>query len=218
MVVGPPYPTALIFGVPGAGKGTQGEILTRVPGFFHLSTGVIFRKLGPDTPEGVTVREYYSRGELAPDELTVQIWKTWLESQRFTSRFRPREHLLLLDGLPRTVAQCKMIEDHADVKAVIHLSCDDEEMMIERIRRRAILENRPDDASEEVTRRRFEVYHEQTRPVLDHYPSEIVHAIESTGIYSEVLRNILDVLVPVLKANFPRTADDAELSSSIAAG
>ena len=207
MVVGPPYPTALIFGVPGAGKGTQGEILTRVPGFFHLSTGVIFRKLGEDTPEGQTVRDYYSRGELAPDELTIQIWKTWLESQRFTSRFRPREHLLLLDGLPRTVRQCDMIADHVDVKAVLHLTCDDEELMIERIRRRAILENRPDDASEEVTRRRFEVYHEVTKPILDHYPDEIIHPIESTGIPSQVLMQILEKLVPIVQANFPRVAD-----------
>ena len=205
-IVGPPYPAALVFGVPGAGKGTQGEILTRIPGFFHLSTGVIFRKLSPDTPEGQTVREYYARGELAPDELTIQIWKTWLDAQRYTSRFRPREHLLILDGLPRTVEQCEMLEKHIDVKCVVHLTCDDVETMIERIRRRAMIENRPDDASEEVTRRRFEVYYEQTAPVLEYYPDEIVHEVQSTGSYAQVLLECLTHLVPVLEANFPRTA------------
>lgn len=207
-IVGPPYPAALIFGVPGAGKGTQGEILTRIPGFFHMSTGVIFRKLSQDTPEGQTVREYYARGELAPDELTIQIWKTWLDAQRYTSRFRPREHLLILDGLPRTVAQCKILEKFIDVKCIVHLTCEDIEAMIDRIRQRAMVENRPDDASEEVTRKRFEVYYERTAPVLDYYPTEIVHEVQSTGTYSEVLLECLTHLVPVLKHNFPRTAED----------
>ena len=206
-IVGPPYPAALIFGVPGAGKGTQGEILTRIPGFFHLSTGVIFRKLSPDTPEGQTVREHYARGELAPDELTIQIWKTWIDAQRYTSRFRPREHLLILDGLPRTADQCQMLEEHIDVKCVVHLTCDDVESMIDRIRKRAMIENRPDDASEEVTRRRFEVYYEQTAPVLDYYDPAIVHEVSSTGSYAEVLLQCLQHLVPVLEANFPRTSD-----------
>ena len=205
-IVGPPYPAALIFGVPGAGKGTQGEILTRIPGFFHLSTGVIFRKLSQDTPEGQTVREHYARGELAPDELTIQIWKTWLDAQRYTSRFRPREHLLILDGLPRTTDQCRMLEEHIDVKCVVHLTCDDVETMIERIHRRAMIENRPDDASEEVTRRRFEVYYEQTAPVLEYYDDAIVHEVQSTGSYAEVLLECLRHLVPVLTANFPRSA------------
>jgi adenylate kinase len=199
-----PYPAALVFGVPGAGKGTQGEILTRIPGFFHLSSGVIFRKLDPKSEEGRTVREYSARGELAPDELTMRIWQSWLQAQRAADRFLPREHLLLLDGLPRNVNQCQMMEQTVDVKAVIHLDCRDEEAMIDRIRRRAILENRPDDASESVIRRRFEVYREETEPVLRYYPPEIIHNIESTGIHSEVLLHCLQHLVPILRTHFPR--------------
>jgi adenylate kinase len=199
-----PYPAALIFGVPGAGKGTQGEILTRVPGFFHLSSGVIFRKIDPHSEEGRIVREHSARGELAPDELTIKIFLNWLESQRAADRFRPREHLLLLDGIPRTVQQCRMLEKYIDVKVLLHFVCHDEEAMIDRIRRRAVLENRIDDASESVTRRRFEVYHRDTAPLLAYYPDEVIREIESTNIPAEVLLECLKQLVPVVKENFPR--------------
>jgi adenylate kinase len=199
------YPAALIFGVPGAGKGTQGEILTRIPGFFHLSSGVIFRKLDSKSEEGRTVRDYAARGELAPDDLTIRIWHTWLQAQRAADRFRPHEHLLLLDGIPRNIHQCEMIERHISVKVVVHLSCHDEEAMVDRIRRRAILEDRPDDASESVIRRRFEVYRQETEPVLNYYSPEIIKTVESTGIHAEVLLQCLEHLVPVLKENFPQS-------------
>lgn len=199
-----PYPAALVFGVPGAGKGTQGEILTRIPGFFHLSSGVIFRKLDSQSEEGRIVREYSARGELAPDDLTIRIFLNWLESQRAAERFRPREHLLLLDGIPRNVHQCQILQKYVDVKLLIHFVCHDEEAMIDRIRRRAVLENRMDDASESVTRKRFEVYHRETAPVLEFYPNDIICNIESTGIHAEVLMECLRHLVPVLKENFPR--------------
>ena len=203
-LVGEPYPTALIFGVPGAGKGTQGEILTKIPGFFHCSTGVIFRTMDADSDDGRLVRDYSSRGELAPDEVTIRIWKTWIDAKRSIGAFLPRKQLLLLDGIPRNVEQCRLLEPFIDVKAIVHLECSDEEAMHERIRRRAMRENRPDDLNADVTKRRFEVYREMTAPVLDYYPAEMVKEVESTGIVSEVLHASLEHLVPVLKANFPR--------------
>ena len=198
-----PYPCALVFGVPGAGKGTQGEILTKVPGFFHLSSGVIFRKLDPQSEESRVVREFSARGELAPDDVTIKIFLNWLESQRAAERFRPREHLLLLDGIPRNIHQCEMLEKYVDVKTLLHFVCYDEDAMIDRIRRRAVLENRIDDASESVTRKRFEVYHKETAPVLDYY-KDVVREIDCAKIQAEVLSQSLDYLVPVLKENFPR--------------
>jgi adenylate kinase len=199
-----PYPAALIFGIPGAGKGTQGEILTTIPGFFHLSSGVIFRKLDPKSEEGQIVRDYSLRGELAPDALTIRVFKNWLEGQRAADRFRPRDQLLILDGIPRNVVQCEMFRGYIDVKAVLHLVCNDEELILDRIRRRAVLENRPDDANDSVTRRRLEVYRAQTEPVLNYYPPEIICDIDSSGLPAEVLLQCLKHLVPVLTANFPR--------------
>jgi adenylate kinase len=199
-----PYPAALIFGIPGAGKGTQGEILTTIPGFFHLSSGVIFRRLDPKSEEGKTVRDYSLRGELVPDSLTIRVFKNWLEGQRAADRFRPKDQLLVLDGIPRTVAQCEMFRGYIDVKAVLHLACDNEELILDRIRRRAVLENRPDDANDSVTRRRLEVYRAETEPILNHYPDEIICNIDSSGRPSEVLLECLKHLVPVLKKHFPR--------------
>lgn len=203
-LIGEPYPTALIFGVPGAGKGTQGDILTQIPGFFHCSTGVIFRKTDPDSEDGRLVRDYSSRGELVPDDVTVRIWKNWIDAMRSIGHFLPRKQLLLLDGIPRNVRQCELLEPYIDVKVIVHLECRDESAMIDRIRRRAMLENRPDDLNEEVSKRRFAVYREMTAPVLDYYPKELVKNVESTGTVSEVLLQALGHLVPVLKANFPR--------------
>lgn len=203
-MVGEPYPTALIFGVPGAGKGTQGEILAKIPGFFHCSTGVIFRKTDPDSEDGRRVREYSSRGELVPDDVTIRIWKNWIDAMRSIGHFLHRKQLLLLDGIPRNVAQCELLEPYIDVKVIVHLECSDEQAMFERIRRRAMRENRPDDLNTDVTKRRFEVYRQMTAPVLDYYPSELIKEVESTGSVSEVLYSSLEHLVPVLKAYFPR--------------
>jgi adenylate kinase len=199
-----PYPAALIFGIPGAGKGTQGEILTMIPGFFHLSSGVIFRKLDPKSEEGKTVRDYSLRGELVPDSLTIRVFKNWLEGQRAADRFKPRDQLLILDGIPRTVDQCEMFRGYIDVKVILHLECNNEDLILDRIRRRAILENRPDDANDSVTRRRLEVYRAETEPILNHYPRDIICDIESSGRPSEVLLECLKHLVPVLKEQFPR--------------
>ncbi len=193
------FAAALIFGVPGAGKGTQGEILARIPGFFHCSSGVIFRSMDPDTEDGKLVRDFSSRGELVPDDITIRIWRVWIDAQRAIGRYLPRKQLLLLDGIPRTPEQCDILEEHIDVRAIVHLVCNDEQAMIERIRRRAMLENRPDDLNEEVTRRRFDVYREETAPVLDYYPSEIIAEVESDGIVAEVLTESLRHLVPILK-------------------
>jgi adenylate kinase len=201
-----PHPAALIFGMPGSGKGTQGAVLSRVPGFFHVSSGQIFRELDPQAPDGRLVREYTHRGELVPDDLTVRIFLDWLRRQATDGTFHPGEDLLLLDGIPRNRNQCRMLEASIDVRLVLHLVCSDEELMIARICRRARLENRPDDAKESVIRKRFDVYRQQTAPVLEHYPRAIIRDIDSAGTPAEVLLQCLTQLVPVFMASFPRNA------------
>ena len=187
----------LLFGVPGAGKGTQGKALDQLPGFFHLSSGDIFRTLDPESTEGQEVRGYSSRGELVPDELTIRIWKQWLDEQIAESRFKPQDEILLLDGIPRNVAQCEILQDHIHVLHVIHLASSDDQPMIDRIKNRALIEGRPDDAQEDVIRRRFEVYREESAPVLNYYPSELISDIDPIGTPAEVLAQILDRLIPV---------------------
>jgi adenylate kinase len=190
------YKTILLFGAPGSGKGTQGKILGAIPGFFHSSTGDIFRSLDLQSPTGRTVWEYVSKGKLVPDGLTINIWKQYLQGMELINQFHPETEIIVLDGLPRSVEQAKILEDTLDVLKVIHLVAD-QAKMVERLRRRALKENRVDDASDEVIGRRFEIYKKETKPVLEYYPAEKVVMIEAAQSQIRVLNTIIDVLVPL---------------------
>jgi adenylate kinase len=196
------FETVLLFGAPGVGKGTQGKILGTIPGFYHLSCGDVFRSIDIGSPEGKKIYQYSSRGELVPDALTIKIWRKGLDGHIALSNYKPREDLLILDGIPRNPAQAKLVEEHLQVLRIVYLLCADEEAMIHRIKRRAIRENRYDDANEGVIRRRFEVYRRETQPVLDCYPNEIVSTIDAIGSPAEVLRNILECLIPIQNEHF----------------
>lgn len=198
------YQTVLLFGAPGVGKGTQGRILGTIPGFFHLSCGEVFRSLDIHSPEGKTVYETTSRGNFVPDDLTIKIWRKSLEGQAALSNYKPHEDLLVLDGLPRNLNQVELVKEHIDVRRIIHLVCSDEESMMHRIRRRAIRENRVDDASESIIRRRFDIYREQTQPVLDSYPRELIAQVDALGSPAEVLMSVLKELIPVQNEHFSR--------------
>jgi adenylate kinase len=196
------YRSILLFGPPGAGKGTQGKILGSVPGFFHLSVGDVFRSIDIGSHAGQQIYKYTSNGQLVPDELTVQIWRNTLDAYVALSTYKPREDILVLDGIPRNVAQTELVKDHIVILQVINLTCDHEEDMIVRMRRRAIRENRADDANEDVIRNRFEVFRNVSKPVLDCYPEEIISTVEAKGSPAEVLRKILTAVIPVQNKHF----------------
>ena len=191
------YRCVPLFGPPGVGKGTQGGILATIPGFFHLSVGDVFRSIDIGSKDGREVYQHISRGELVPDELTIKIWRKAVEAYVALSRFKPREDLLILDGMPRNVQQVKMVEEYLEIHRIIYLKCSDEEDMVHRIRRRAIRQNRTDDANEDVIRHRFEVYHRVTAPVLEQYGPGVIYEVDANGSPAEVLRAILDCLIPV---------------------
>ncbi len=197
MTRGKRYRCVPLFGPPGVGKGTQGGILATIPGFFHLSVGDVFRSIDIGSRDGREVYAHISRGELVPDELTIKIWRKAVEAYVALSRFKPREDLLILDGMPRNVEQVQMVEEYLGIHRIIYLKCSDEEDMVHRIRRRAIRENRTDDANEEVIRHRFEVYHRVTAPVLEQYDPSVIYEVDANGSPAEVLRSILDCLIPV---------------------
>lgn len=196
------YSTVLLFGAPGVGKGTQGRILGEIPGFYHLACGDVFRSLDINSPEGKEVYKYSSQGMLVPDETTIKIWKRNLDALTVLSHYKPHEDLLILDGIPRNRRQAELVEDHIEVLQVVHLVCQDTEAMIHRIRRRAIRENRADDAQEEIIRRRFSIYREETQPVLDYYPSTIISEVDAMGSPAEVLLKTLECVVPVQNKHF----------------
>jgi len=189
------YRTILLFGAPGAGKGTQGKVLGTIPNFFHCACGDVFRSLTADSPVGRIFIEYSGRGQLVPDQPTVDLWSQFIESSTRSGRFHPDRDTLVLDGIPRNANQARMLNDTLDVKAVFFLSCADQGKMIERLQRRALRENRLDDANLEVIKRRLQTYETETRPVLDFYGPKLVHDIDSTASPVNVLGQILEVLV-----------------------
>jgi adenylate kinase len=196
------YQTVLLFGAPGAGKGTQGKILGSIPGFYHLSCGEVFRTLDLSTDLGKTFMQHSSRGELVPDDLTIRMWSENMHARTVLSDFKPKADLLVLDGIPRNPHQAKLMEKHIKVLLVIHLVCPDKEEMIKRLRRRALKENRADDAREEVIRRRWEVYERETYPVLNYYDKSIVKEVAADGSPGRVLQHVLEAAVPVQEAHF----------------
>jgi adenylate kinase len=188
------YRTILLFGAPGSGKGTQGKILGSIPNLFHFACGDAFRNLRIDDPIGRVFIEFSSRGQLVPDEATINLWANNIQASTLDGEFHPDRDTLVLDGIPRNPQQAEMLKDTLDVKAVFNLTCADPNKMIERLQRRALRENRLDDANLEVIKKRLETYEHETRPVLDYYGAKLVHNIDSTQSPILVLREILDIV------------------------
>jgi adenylate kinase len=186
------YRTILLFGMPGSGKGTQGAVLGQLPGVVHISMGDVFRKLPKQGRYGQEIAKYTSQGLLVPDELTVAIWQNHIKILEMQELFMPERHTLLLDGLPRSYDQAQMLSDFLDVTQIFHLMIHDTDKAIERLKTRALSENRLDDMNESVIRRRLDVYYEQTFRTLSFYPADIVFSIDADQSPIDVLRDIID--------------------------
>jgi len=194
------YPSILLFGPPGVGKGTQGQILGSVPGFFHLATGDMFRSLDKESEIGMEFTRYSSQGLLVPDSLTVRLWRQHVEQLIRRELYDPSKDVLLLDGIPRSEPQAEAMRDHIDPFMVIHLVCENLDEMVGRMKKRASEQGRPDDANESVIRKRFEVFEEQTAPVLACYDESIVANIDAIGTPAEVFQRVLNAVVPAVAA------------------
>ncbi len=185
------YRSILLFGAPGVGKGTQGKILGGIPNYFHCACGDVFRNLRADSPLGRTFIDYSGRGQLVPDKPTIELWRHFIEDSTKIGRFHPEHDTLVLDGIPRNVAQAKILRNTLNVTAVFYMQSTDEKRLIARIQRRAIKENRLDDANLNVIRDRLHVYENETKPVLQFYGRHLVHRINADQTPDKVLVDIL---------------------------
>ena len=190
-------PYVLLFGAPGAGKGTQGKILGTIPHFFHCACGDVFRSLKPDIGIGKVFLEYSSRGQLVPDEPTIQLWHEFIQNSTRSGRFHPEQDTLVLDGIPRNPHQAEIMRNTLDVVSIFYLRCTQIDKLTERLQRRALKENRLDDANIDVIKNRLETYERETKPVLDFYGKQLVHEIDSDQLPAKVLFDILSDIVNV---------------------
>lgn len=188
----------LIMGPPGAGKGTQAKFLAERFKIPAISTGDIFRaNVSQETPLGLEAKRYMDAGEYVPDSVTNNMVRDRLQEPDAQGGF-------LLDGYPRTQAQVveldAMIEATGHrLDAVIALTADREEI-VERLLKRAQVEGRADD-TEEVIRRRQEVYAEQTQPLLDAYRErDVLVEVDGMGEVTEVTQRIFEALERVTES------------------
>jgi len=188
------YRTILLFGMPGAGKGTQGAILGQLPAFVHISMGDGFRKIPKWGRVAHEIARYTSAGQLVPDDLTVRIWENHIKVLELQELLLPEQHTLVLDGLPRNYNQAERLDAFLDVTQIFHLKINDTVKAIERLKGRALKENRLDDMNEEVIRRRLNAYFDETFKTLAFYPPEIVLDIDAGQAPLGVLCDIVNRL------------------------
>lgn len=192
------FNSILLFGPPGAGKGTLGKSLSSVGSHFHLSSGDIFRGLPIESPAGQIVHQYTSKGHLVPDEVTVEIWYYYMSGLIATNRYYPHEQLLLLDGIPRTQPQVEILKKYIEVKKIIVLEVKKQEDLLKRLQKRALIERRQDDLDPKIFKTRMEVYERETAKILSDYPEKDVIRFNADQKPLEVLRDVLVKLTDVL--------------------
>ena len=157
----------ILFGPPGSGKGTQSEKLVEKYGLIHLSTGNLLRQEITDkTPLGLEAKSFMEKGQLVPDEVVIGMIDSALEHHKDARGF-------LFDGFPRTVAQAEALDKllalkKTEIEMLISLEVSEEEL-IRRLLHRGKTSGRHDDIDEEVIRKRFAVYKNETSPVAEHY-------------------------------------------------
>lgn len=183
----------VIFGAPGAGKGTQSDKLIEKYGLGHISTGDVLRnEIKNGTELGQTAKGYIDNGQLIPDDLMVSILASVYDG------FGKEHAGVIFDGFPRTILQAealkKMLAERGhQIDAMIELSVPEDELMA-RLLNRGKLTGRSDD-NEETIKKRLDVYHNQTAPLIDWYENEgIRHHVEGLGTVDEIFGRICAVV------------------------
>ena len=127
--------------------------------------------------------------------MTVRLWHESIRKTVESGKFKPERDYLILDGIPRNVAQAVLMEELIEVRRVFHLSCPDRDKLVARLKKRALRDNRLDDANEDVIRSRLATYDSESKPMLAHYSSVKRHDIDASMTPLQVLHAILGGLL-----------------------
>lgn len=182
----------IIFGAPGSGKGTQSEKIIKEYNLEHISTGDVLRaEINAQTDLGKIAAQYIEKGQLVPDDLIISILASVFDSKKHTKG-------VIFDGFPRTIPQAKALKEmlaerHTQINAVIALEVADAELT-ERLLNRGKISGRSDDNLETI-KKRLQVYHSQTAPLIEYYKEEkLYHAVEGSGSIDEIFSHIKKII------------------------
>jgi adenylate kinase len=183
----------VLFGKPGAGKGTQAEFLKEKYNLKHISTGDVFRyNIKNNTELGVLAKSYMDKGDLVPDEVTIKMLQDEVEKNADASGF-------IFDGFPRTTAQAEALDaflmsKDMKINATIALDANDE-VLIQRLLERGKVSGRPDDQDEDKIRNRFDEYNQKTAPLKDYYESQgKFHSVNGIGAIDDITARLAKVI------------------------
>lgn len=183
----------VIFGAPGSGKGTQSDLMIEKYGFGHISTGDVLRaEIKNETELGTVAKSFIDKGQLIPDELMIDILANVYDSYG-------KDHKgVIFDGFPRTIPQAEALEKMLDerghaIAAMIELDVPEEELMA-RLIKRGQESGRSDDNAETI-KKRLDVYHNQTAPLIDWYKGKSLHNhIDGLGELDRIFADICKVI------------------------
>ncbi|MFT4848208.1 MAG: adenylate kinase [Sediminicola sp.] len=183
----------VLFGPPGAGKGTQAEVLKEKYKLVHISTGDVFRyNIKNATDLGMLAKSYMDKGHLVPDEVTINMLNAEVDKN-------PDANGFIFDGFPRTAAQAEslaqlMIDKNSQINAMVALEVDDE-VLVGRLLERGKSSGRADDANEEVIRERIAEYYRKTDILKNYYQAEHKYfGVDGVGGIEEITGRLSSVI------------------------
>ena len=183
----------VLFGPPGAGKGTQAEFLIESFGLIHLSTGDLLRsEIGGGTKLGLAAKAFMDKGELVPDEVVIGMIKSKLDANQDAKGF-------IFDGFPRTVDQAKALdnllnENGTPVSGMLSLEVEKQEL-VNRLLNRGKISGRADDQNQSIIENRINVYNEKTLPLVEYYKSQGKHfGINGMGTIEDIKLRLKEVI------------------------
>ena len=183
----------ILFGPPGAGKGTQAEILKNKYNLVHISTGDVFRyNIKNETELGKLAKSFIEKGKLVPDEITIDMLSQEVDKNPGVKGF-------IFDGFPRTEAQAEalghlMDDKDTQINAMIALEVDDE-ILVDRIQNRAKTSGRSDDADENIIRNRIKVYYNETAILKEYYAKlNKYYGVDGVGSIEDITKRLSEVI------------------------
>ncbi len=185
----------ILFGAPGAGKGTQAKIISEKFSLKHISTGDLLRsEVANNTELGIIAKKYMHKGNLLPDDVIIKMVEKYIKEHRNCCKG------FIFDGFPRTLEQAEafdkmLVRLEMEVSLVVNIKVETE-ILIERLQKRAIIENRKDDSEKSIIQNRLSLFEEKTLPIREYYKKQAkLNDIDGKGDIEDISQKIEDLVL-----------------------